>query len=434
MSSAAGASKSVKCMSSDAAALAARLAREEGRRLTAALLRVVGAARLDFAEDCVQEALASALTAWPVRGVPADPFAWVLAAARNRALDRFRRNATAAAFEPKIADWVRALAAPAAGATGDEELAMLVMCCHEALDEEARIALTLKSVCGFSVPEIARAFLVKPETLAQRLVRAKARIRELNLDFGVPGAAALRMRMRSVLKAIYLTFNEGYAPGGGDLGLKADVCAEALRLIRVVTADSRTASPEAWALRALIAFQHSRAAARIGADGALILLPDQDRALWDRALIAEGFRALQRAMGGDALSAYHLEAGAASVHAGATSWAATNWAEMMGFYDALMETAPTPVAAVNRALAVSMRDGAEAGLAALDPYTDQTALRAYAPFWIVQADLLARAGRRGEARAALEAALAQDLSEPERRLIVARLGDHQEVGTGQRRD
>jgi RNA polymerase sigma-70 factor (ECF subfamily) len=408
-------------MNSDIAQVIARLARTDGRRMKAAILRIVGGARLDFAEDCVQEALASALSAWPGQGVPNDPFAWVLTAARNRALDRIRRNATVAALEPKVVEWVEALQRPAVDDLGDEELTLLVLCCHEALDEEARLALTLKSVCGFSVPEIARAFLLKPETLAQRLVRAKARLRELKVDFAMPGAEGLAARMPSVLRAIYLLFNEGYAPGGGDQGLKADVCVEALRLIRVVTGDARTASPQAWALRALIAFQHSRMAARVSADGALILLPDQDRALWDRALVAEGYRALQRAMAGETVTAYHLEAGAASVHAGARSWAETNWSEMIGFYDALMEAAPSPVAAVNRALAVSMREGPEAGLAALDPYQDLASLRAYAPFHVVRADLLSRAGRQAEARAALQAALALDLSEPERRLIEGNL-------------
>jgi RNA polymerase sigma-70 factor, ECF subfamily len=237
----------------------------------------------------------------------------------------------------------------------------------------------------------------------------------------MPGAAGLARRMPSVMKAIYLMFNEGYAPGGGDRGLKADVCAEALRLIRVVTRDARTASPEAWALRALIAFQHSRSAARIGADGALILLPDQNRALWNRALISEGYRALERAMTGETVTAYHLEAGAASVHAGARDWAATNWDEIIGFYDALMEAAPSPVAAVNRALAISMRDGPQAGLDALEPYGEQAALRAYAPFHIVRADLLARTGHAAGAKAALQDALALELSEPERRLIEERL-------------
>jgi RNA polymerase sigma-70 factor (ECF subfamily) len=408
-------------MSSDASALAARLAREDGRRLTAAILRVVGAARLDFAEDCVQEALTAALKTWPERGVPADPFAWVLAAARNRALDRFRRNATAAAYEPRVVEWVKALASPAANPGGDEELAMLVMCCHEALEEEARLALTLKSVCGFSVPEIARAFLTKPETLAQRLVRAKTRIRELALDFGVPGPAALRMRMPSVLKAIYLLFNEGYAPGDGDQGLRLEVCAEALRLIRAVTGDPRTATPEAWAIRALIAFQHSRARARVAADGALILLPDQDRALWDRALIAEGFTALRASMSGTRASAYHAEAAIASVHAMASSYAATDWDTMIAQYDALIELTGSPVAAVNRAVAVSMRDGAGQGLAALRPLAQHSALSAYAPYHIVEADLLGRLGRGEEARAALSRALDLPLSAPERRLIEDRL-------------
>lgn len=408
-------------MSSDAARAVADIARHQGRRLTAALLRVVGGARLDFAEDCVQEALAAAVSVWPENGVPGDPFAWVLTAARNKALDRIRRNATAAALEPRVADWVHALVAPAAPALGDEELTLLVLCCHEDLDEEARLALTLKSVCGFSVPEIGRAFLVKAETLAQRLVRAKARVRALNLDFAMPGREGLERRIPAVLKSIYLMFNEGYAPGGGDTGVKADVCAEALRLIRVVTNDRRTAGAEAWALRALIAFQHSRNAARIGPDGALVLLPDQDRALWDRALLAEGFRALEQAMAAETVTAYHLEAGVASVHAAAASWVATDWTQMIAYYDGLMEIAPAPVAAVNRALAVSMRDGAEAGLAALHPWAEQDRLRGYAPYHIVHADLLARVGRDGDASTALAAALALDLSGPERRLIEARL-------------
>jgi RNA polymerase sigma-70 factor, ECF subfamily len=408
-------------MSCDAATAVARLAREDARRLTAAILRVVGAARLDFAEDCVQDALAAALKTWPERGVPGDPFAWVLTTARNRALDRFRRNAAAAALEPRIVEWVEALSAPAIACTGDEELAMLAMCCHEALEEEARIALTLKSVCGFTVPEIARAFLVKPETLAQRLVRAKTRIRDLAIDFGVPGPAAMRMRMPSVLKAIYLLFNEGYAPSDGDEGLRAEICAEAWRLIRVVTDDPRTAGPEGWALRALICFQRSRERARINADGTLILLPDQDRKLWDRALIVEGFRALQAAMTGERVTAFHAEAGIASVHAAAPAYAATDWSTMIAQYDALITMTASPVAELNRAVAVSMRDGAAAGLEALMPLEGRLAMIAYAPFHIVHADLAMRLGRMDDARASLARALALPLSTPERRLIEARV-------------
>jgi RNA polymerase sigma-70 factor (ECF subfamily) len=406
----------------DAQAVAARLARQEGRRLTAALLRVVGGGRLAFAEDCVQEALAAALESWPRSGMPADPFAWVLAVARNKAVGRLRRAAMAAALEPKLAGWVESLSRPAALAVaGDEELTLLVMCCHPDLEPEARLALTLKSVCGFSVPDIARAFLAKPETVAQRLVRAKARVRALNLDFALPSGPALNRRMPSVLKAVYLLFDRGYRPATGGRVLAAEICGEALRLARAIAQDPRVTSGEAWALRALLAFQHSRAAARIGPDGGLVLLPDQDRARWDGALIAEGFASLRDAMRGGAVTALHWEAGAASVHAAARRWEDTDWSLLLSYYDGLMACAPSVVAGVNRAVAVAMRDGAEAGLAALSPFDGRPELADFAPYQVARAEMLARAGRAVEARQALTAALSLELSEPERRLAERRL-------------
>lgn len=227
--------------------------------------------------------------------------------------------------------------------------------------------------------------------------------------------------MPSVLTAIYLMFNEGYAPSDGDQGLRVEICAEALRLARAVTQDARTAAPEAWALRALVCFQHSRANARIALDGALILLPEQDRTLWDRALIAEGFAALRAAMTGERVTALHAEAGVASVHAAAPDYAATDWGEMVVQYDALIAISGSPVAQLNRAVAVSMRDGAAAGLAALAPLADHPSLIGYAPFPIVRADFLQRLGRSDEARTALRQALTLPLSGPERRTITARL-------------
>lgn len=409
-------------MSSDEIrAIVSELSRRDGRRIAAAILRVVGGARLAFAEDCVQDAFTSALEAWPKIGVPLRPLAWVLTAARNNALDKFRQSAVAAALETRVAAWMEALAAPGHVDFADEELTLLVMCCHENLEEEARVALTLKSVCGLSVSEIARAFLVKPETIAQRLTRAKARVRELDLDFAVPAGAALRARMPSVLKAIYLLFNQGYAPGDGEAGVRADICHEALKLARLVSVDARTTSAEAWALRALLCFQHSRTPARLGPSGDLILLPDQERAKWNRVLISEGFDAMSNAMHGDAVTMLHLEAGAASVHAMARNWMATDWSAVIGYYDGMMALAPSPVIAANRALALSMRDGPKAGLIALAPFSERAELRAYPQYHLVLADLRSREGDVEAARHALTHALTLDLSAPERRLIEARL-------------
>lgn len=401
--------------------LVEQLSRNEGRKLTGALLRVLGGGRLAFAEDCVQDAFAAALESWPEKGVPRDPFAWVLAAARNRALDRLRHSAMTAAVEPRLIQWIQGLSASEHDNLGDEELTLLVLCCNPALEAEAQLALMLKSVCGFSVPEIARAFLIKPETVAQRLVRAKARIRDLNLAFELPSGPDLGLRMPAVLKAVYLLFNEGYAPSDGDTALKGDVCHEALRLIRLITQNAGTESGEADALRALIAFQHSRWQARQAPDGALVLLEDQDRSLWSQDLIAEGFAALQRSMRSDRLTPTHIEAGIASLHAAARSAALTNWAQIASYYDHLMEIAPSPVAALNRAVALSMRDGPEAGLAALQSWAGAPQLQRYAPFHVAHGHLLIRAGRESEARMALEAVLALPLSGPERRLAEHRL-------------
>lgn len=397
------------------------LSRGERPRLVARLTRIFGAAHLSLAEDAVQEAFVAALESWRERGVPDDPAAWLLTVARNRALDRLRRGALFAALEPKVADWATALqdrgGADERGPLGDDELSMIALCCHPELAEDARLALTLKVACGFSVEEIARALLAKPEAIAQRIVRAKGRIRDLGLSLDMPSGHAMQERMPSVLRTIYLLFNEGYAASGGEVLIRHEICAEALRLAEVVARHPLARTPEAEALAALLCFQHSRYAARTSSDGTPILLAEQDRTLWDGRLIARGFEHLSRARGGENVTALHMEAGAASVHAAARSWAATDWVTLKSYYDTLMEIAPSPVVSLNRAIAVAAVDGAEIALSEIEHLARDPLVAKYVPFHMTIGDLELQRGRRGAARAAFETALALPVSEAERRLI-----------------
>ena len=401
--------------------LTARLSRSERPRLVARLTRIFGAAHLSLAEDAVQEAFVAALELWRVRGVPDEPTAWLSTVARNRALDRLRRGALFAALEPKVADWATALQERAlpgeGGPLGDDELSMIALCCHPQLPEEARLALTLKVACGFSVEEIGRALLASGETVAQRIVRAKARIRDLDLSLDMPTARAMQERMPSMLRTIYLLFNEGYAASGGEALIRHEICVEALRLAEIVARHPVARTPEAEALAALLCFQHSRHAARIAADGTPVLLADQDRGLWDGRLIARGFDHLARARGGDRLTALHVEAGAASIHAAARSWAETDWVQLKSYYDMLSEIAPSPVVSLNRAIAVAMVDGADAALSGIEHLARDPAVAKYVPFHMTIGDLELQRGRRGVARAAFETALALPVSDAERRLI-----------------
>jgi RNA polymerase sigma-70 factor (ECF subfamily) len=401
--------------------LVERLARRETGRLVGALTRTLGASALSLAEDCVHDAFVAALDTWGERGVPENPFAWLLTTARNRGLDRLRRHAMMSALEPKIGEWIEHLQAPPKDALGDEELSLIVLCCDPALEQEARLALTLKSVCGFSVEEIARAFLATPEAIAQRLVRAKARLRELRVEFAMPAGARLSERIPSVLRTIYLLFNEGYSASDGDLLIRQELCEEALRLAELVAWHPVAQTKEAHALAALILFQHARHRARVAADGTPILLEAQDRMLWDRAMIARGFQHLSAAANATALTALHLEAGIASVHAAAGSWERTDWRALVGYYDALAEVQPSPVVAVNRAIALAMCDGAQAGLDALKPLAGEKAMARYLPYHLAVGDLEARAGRRAAARAALARALALPMSAQERKLVEMKL-------------
>ena len=395
-----------------------RLSRRETAQLVAGLTRIFGPAHMNLAEDAVQEALIAALNTWPYRGVPDNPKAWLWRAARNRALDHLRRNALFAALEPKVADWLTSLqTADDNMPLADEELALIVLCCDPELSEETRISLTLKSVCGFSVDEIGRAFLARPEAIAQRLVRAKARIKDLDLQFEMPVRDGLTARIPSVLRTIYLLFNEGYLASGGDTAIRSDMCSEALRLACLVADNPATTTPEAHALAALIAFQHARNAARTKADGSIIVLEVQDRSLWDRELIAQGFAHLGRAKSGSLLTAMHLEAGIASVHAEARSWHETDWRMLLQYYDLLMEIAPSPIVALNRAVIVAMTDGPAAALTSIAPLADDMQMQRYLPYHLTIGDLRLKAGDRSGAREAYDRGAAMPASGPGQRLI-----------------
>ena len=400
-----------------------QLFRRDAGRLVAWLGRVFGAGRLDLAEDVVQDALAAALESWSWRGVPERPDAWLATVARNRAIDRLRREMRLPAVAPG-----EQLAAPAAAEDvllppplADDTLRLMFVCGHPALGEATQLALMLKTVCGFSVEEIAAAFLGKPPAVAQRLVRAKARIRELKLPFAVPEPEEMAARLRPVLRGVYLLFDAGYRARNGEALVRDALCREAVRLIELLTAEPRTARPETHALAALIMLHHARLPARLAADGSLLTLEQQDRSLWDALLIERGFRHLQAARHGELLTAYHLEAGIAAAHAAAASFGETDWSAIVGWYDALLEIAPGPVVAMNRAVAVALRDGPAAGLALLRPLARDRRLAAYGPFHATLGELERRHGDHIAAAAAFRLALALRPNAAERRLLEARL-------------
>lgn len=401
------------------------LFRRSAGRMVAALTRVFGAADLDLAEEVVQEALARALQRWPFHGVPDDPEAWLLAVARNLALDRLRRRGTARSKEEALARAIAAAAGAAdnrppepylAGEPSDDQLRLVFLCCHPALGRDARVALTLKAACGFGVDEIAAAFLDKPATVAQRLVRAKRTLRERRPSFGLPPPQRLAARLDSVLEVLYLLFNEGYAAHGGGALVRAELCQEALRLTARLARLPDTARPEVHALVALMLFQSSRLPARLDGAGRLVLLADQDRGRWDPAAIAAAFRHLERAAAGERETAYHLQAAIASHHAAATSHESTDWPAILTLYDRLREIQPSPVVALNRAVAVAQVEGPAAALAALDAIAPHT-LATYAPYHATRAHLLADLDRPTEARAAYRRAAELAGSEPERRFL-----------------
>jgi len=406
--------------------LVEHLFRREAGRLAARLVRVLGPERLDLAEEAVQDAMLQALKSWPFSGIPSDPSAWLTRVAHNRALDVLRRQGVFAAKESMVTSLLEARlergAEPVfAGEVEDDQLRLILVCCHPEVPADARIALTLKVVCGFSVREIARAFLAGEAAIAQRIARAKRLIRERALPYEVPAPRDMADRRDSVLKVLYLLFNEGYSPGEGEQVIRADICAEAVRLAEAVAAHPVVSTPECHALAALLLFQGARLESRQDKAGDILLLEHQDRSVWNREWIARGFRHVERAMGGDRLTAYHLEAGIASYHAAAPSWEATDWSAIVEYYDRLMALDGSPLTALNRAIALAMVEGPEAGLAAIEVIAGADELRDYPLLDSVRGELCRRAGRREEARAHLESALERAGTAPQRRLLEHRL-------------
>jgi RNA polymerase sigma-70 factor (ECF subfamily) len=397
------------------------LYRSESRRVFATLIRLLG--DFDLAEEALHEAFRAALEQWPREGVPANPRAWLVSAGRFKAIDGIRRNARFGPLDEET-EKIAGSDDPAFWASEDIEddrLRLIFTCCHPALPPDAQVALTLREVCGLTTEEIAHAFLTAPPTLAQRIVRAKNKIRDAKIPYQVPSQPELPERLDSVLRVIYLVFNEGYAASAGAMLTRHDLSGEAIRLARLLV--ELMPEPEAVGLLALMLLHESRRVARSSATGDLVLLEDQDRSLWDRDMIAEGTALVERALASRRFGPYTLQAAISAVHAGAPNAAATDWAQIVGLYDALASAEPSPVVELNRAVAVAMRDGPEAGLALIDAILARGELADYRLAHAARADLCRRLGKTPEARASYERALALTRGEPERRFLERRLAN-----------
>jgi RNA polymerase sigma-70 factor, ECF subfamily len=403
------------------------LYRSESRRVLATLIRVLG--DFDLAEEALQDAFTAAMGQWPRDGVPANPRAWLVSTGRFKAIDRLRRRAR---FDAALAELAARLDDQAPDPAEqddqlleDDRLRLIFTCCHPALAPDAQVAMTLREVCGLTTEEVAKAFLTSPPTVAQRIVRAKAKIRAARIPYEVPAPAQLPDRLEVVLEVVYLIFTQGYAPASGDSVVRADLADEAIRLARLLA--ELLPEPEVLGLLALLLLQDSRRAARASADGELILLADQDRSRWDRARIAEGTALLRRATSAGEIGPYGLQAAIAAAHAEAATAEATDWHRIVGLYDLLAHADPSPVVELNRAVAVAMRDGPAAGLTLIDTLLAGGQLDTYHLAHAARADLLRRLGRPAAARAAYRRALELARQQPERRFLERRL---RELGSG----
>ncbi len=414
------------------------LFRRQAGQIVSTLTRILGAEHLDLVEDVVQEALLSALRRWPFEGIPERPAAWLQRVARNGALDRLRRDARLRALGPQAAALLHALpepplalaaevADPAAAMPDepsvfvDDQLRMMFMCAHPALSPDGRVTLMLRTVGGLGVNEIARAFLAEPAAVAQRIVRAKRRLKESGARLEMPDEKDLGLRLEAVLEVLSLIFNEGHLAHGGELLVRESLCADALRLARLLVRHHATARPEVHALCASFCFAAARLPARVSPEGELVTLEEQDRSSWIISLLSGGFRHLAEAAGGAHLTRYHLAAEIESCHAAARHANDTDWPRIVRAYDALSRIAPSPVVEVNRAVAVGRARGAAEGWRALEEIPNNEALAGYYPYHAARADALIRLGRASEAAESLRRALSLGPVEPARRFLARRL-------------
>lgn len=400
------------------------LYRKESRRVFATLIRLLG--DFDLAEEALHEAFTAAAEKWPEEGLPANPVAWLVSAGRFKAIDHIRRNRRFTPWDEDIAELAENITdesqqAEPAEELEDDRLRLIFTCCHPSLSEEARIALTLREVCGLTTEEIASACLLAPTTLAQRIVRAKSKIRDARIPYRVPDIDELPSRLLSVLRVIYLVFNEAYSASSGSAVLRAELSQEAIRLARLLLA--LLPEPEVKGLLALMLLQKSRRIARVSTSGDLIPLEEQDRTLWNAELIAEGQALVHDALVSRRFASYAVQAAIAAVHAEARRSEETDWRQIVGLYDVLRQLEPSPIVELNRAVAVAMCDGPQAGLALIDSLLEHESLQSYHLAHAARADLCRRLGDTEAARAAYEQALTFARQEPERRFLARRLSE-----------